>query len=232
MKNSTEIIDFHAHVLPAADHGSNSPETSKTQMALLTGAGVDTVVATPHFYPDYHTISDFLYAADSGAELIRDFENRPKLCLGAEVLYCNGLDTMEGLDKLCIRGTNTLLLELPFSDDWDMNMFYTVRRLGKKYNLVLAHIDRYLGIQPEGIDIFLSMGISAQVNASALFSASNFWKLSPYINDGRICALGSDLHMTDKKACMAFARSKKRLGKEFFKIMERTKALIDGAETI
>ena len=117
MKNSTEIIDFHAHVLPAADHGSDSPETSKMQMALLSSAGVDTVVATPHFYPDLHTISDFTSTVDECVELIRNIENRPRICLGAEVLYCSGLDTMDGLEKLCIRGTRTLLLELPLTSD-------------------------------------------------------------------------------------------------------------------
>ena len=232
MKNSTEIIDFHAHVLPSADHGSVSPETSKMQMALLMGAGVDTVVATPHFYPDLHTISDFISMVDDCAGCVRDFEERPRVCLGAEVLYCSGLDTMDGLDKLCIRGTRTLLLELPLTSEWDMDLYYTVIRLAKTYDLVLAHVDRYLSIQPEGIDVFLSMGISAQVNASTLFSSHTYKKLAPYINEGLICALGSDLHMLDKKVCSSFVKSERKLGDEYFRIMKRTERLIAGAEKI
>ena len=88
MKNSKEIIDFHAHVLPYADHGSDSLETSKIQMALLKGAGVDTVVATPHFYPDLHTITDFAHMVDSATEKLLNIEDRPRICLGSEVLYC------------------------------------------------------------------------------------------------------------------------------------------------
>lgn len=232
MKNSTEIIDFHAHVLPAADHGSDSPETSKMQMALLSSAGVDTVVATPHFYPDLHTISDFTSTVDGCVELIRDIENRPRICLGAEVLYCSGLDTMDGLEKLCIRGTRTLLLELPLTSDWDMDLYYTVIRLAKSYDLVLAHVDRYLSIQPEGIDVFLSMGISAQVNASSLFSSHTYKKLLPYINEGHIYSLGSDLHMVDKKVCASFIKSEKKLNDEYFRIMKRAETLIAGAQKI
>ncbi|MEE3459824.1 MAG: CpsB/CapC family capsule biosynthesis tyrosine phosphatase, partial [Candidatus Faecousia sp.] len=42
------MIDFHAHILPGADHGSDGLETSLRQLALAEEAGVDTIVATPH----------------------------------------------------------------------------------------------------------------------------------------------------------------------------------------
>ena len=232
MKNSTEIIDFHAHVLPSADHGSDSPETSRSQMALLRGAGVDTVVATPHFYPNLHTISDFTFMVDECVDKIRDMVDRPQICIGAEVLYCSGLDTMEGLERLCIRGTRTLLLELPLTDEWDMDLYYTVIRLSKTYDLVLAHIDRYLPAQHEIIDAFLSMGIPAQINASSLFSAHTKKRLLPYIREGLIYAIGSDLHMADKKTCVTFAKAEKPLGKEYFEIMKRTETLLRDAQRI
>ena len=46
-----KIIDFHAHILPGADHGSRDVKTTKAQLEMLAGAGVKAVVATPHFYP-------------------------------------------------------------------------------------------------------------------------------------------------------------------------------------
>ena len=42
------MTDFHAHILPGADHGSDGMETSLTQLALAEAAGVDTIIATPH----------------------------------------------------------------------------------------------------------------------------------------------------------------------------------------
>ena len=54
------MIDFHAHILPGADHGSDGLETSLRQLALAEEAGVDTIVATPHFYPQSDSFSEFL----------------------------------------------------------------------------------------------------------------------------------------------------------------------------
>ena len=45
MRYGIRITDFHSHVLPGADHGSDSVETSERQLELLNGAGIDRVVA-------------------------------------------------------------------------------------------------------------------------------------------------------------------------------------------
>ena len=60
MRYGIRITDFHSHVLPGADHGSDSVETSERQLELLNGAGIDRVVATPHFYPSDVTVGEFL----------------------------------------------------------------------------------------------------------------------------------------------------------------------------
>ena len=44
-------IDFHAHILPGVDHGSNSVEISDFQLKLAAESMIDTVIATSHFYP-------------------------------------------------------------------------------------------------------------------------------------------------------------------------------------
>ena len=51
-----DIVDFHAHVLPCADHGSSSVSTSLSQLSYAKGAGVKRIIATPHFYPHKHTL--------------------------------------------------------------------------------------------------------------------------------------------------------------------------------
>ena len=71
MSNELRIIDFHAHILPGADHGSSGLEESLNQLALIRAAGVDTVVATPHFYPHRHTPEEFLQATASAAREAR-----------------------------------------------------------------------------------------------------------------------------------------------------------------
>lgn len=230
MKDETKIIDFHAHILPGADHGSDGMEMTAKQMALMNDAGVDTVVATPHFYPNRHSTEFFIQKISESADKLVSAEiERPKLCIGTEVLFCDGLDRMENLNKLCIRGTDVLLLELP-NDRWEMPLLETVKRLTKNYTVVLAHIDRYIEHREAEIDYLLEIGALAQINASSLFSFSVKRKLKPYVNDGLICAIGSDIHEVDKKVCKHFTGAQKKLGDEYFAIMERSQKLLDSAE--
>lgn len=44
-------VDFHSHILPKADHGSESVEMSLMQLYCAEKAGVDTIVATPPLLP-------------------------------------------------------------------------------------------------------------------------------------------------------------------------------------
>ena len=232
MIKGIHTIDFHAHILPGADHGSSGPKMTLEQLALMNNVGVDTVVATPHFYPNYHTVDGFLERVEDAVSLLpKDDAPRPRICLGAEVLYYGGMEEMEDLDKLCIRGTDILLLELPISV-WDMELFDTVARLAKKKTVVLAHIDRYLPKQEDEIDALLESGAIAQINASSLFHFSTKGKIMRYVNEGLVCAIGSDLHEVDKKAYHHFADAHKKLGDSFERIMEVSAALLKNAERI
>ena len=109
------MIDFHAHILPGADHGSDGIETSLRQLELAEAAGVDTVVATPHFYPQVDRFSDFLRLREATASLLVNRYHGPiRILLGAEVHMCVGLDHLDGIDELCISGTDVILSELSF----------------------------------------------------------------------------------------------------------------------
>ena len=44
------MIDWHSHVLPQMDDGSKSAEESLAMLKMQSEQGVDTVIATPHFY--------------------------------------------------------------------------------------------------------------------------------------------------------------------------------------
>ena len=44
-------LDYHAHILPGCDHGSDGLVTSLKQVEMAASAGVKTICATPHFYP-------------------------------------------------------------------------------------------------------------------------------------------------------------------------------------
>lgn len=199
----------------------------------MNNAGVDTVVLTPHFYPNRHNVGTFVANVSTAAEeLAAECPDRPDLYMGAEVLYCEGIEEMEDLELLCIKGTNTLLLELPMSDEWNRGMIYEIKRMCEKYNVVLAHIDRYADIHGEELTALVSAGAMTQINVSALYSRSAMKAIEPFLASGNIHAIGSDLHGKDKKVYRRFAQAQKKLGGEYFEIMARASKLLLGAEKL
>ncbi len=226
------VTDFHTHILPALDHGSKSVSEAVLQLELIKGHGTDIAVATSHFYPHMHTVEAFVKKADTALEQLYSAEINaaPKLALGAEVLLCENLDTMAGLEQLCIRGTNVLLLELPIGKAGEMHFDTVEELISGGYTIVLAHIDRYLSSEKRTVDTLLEMGAIAQVNVGALFSHRMAKKLKKYLATDKICALGSDLHGVDGQAYKYFEKSQRLLGEGFGQIMARTEALLAGAE--
>ena len=96
-------IDFHAHILPGADHGSDGLATSLRQISLAREAGIDLLIATPHFYPRHEALGPFLARrAETYACLTEALPaDAPRIRLGAEVQLCRGLNHMHGLEQLC-----------------------------------------------------------------------------------------------------------------------------------
>ncbi len=227
-------IDFHSHIIPGADHGCATVHEAAQQLIMMKNAGIGTVVATPHFYPEQHNVSNFLSRVDLGVKNLRNEypQGAPRLLLGAEVLLCPSLHKMPDLEKLCIRGTRVLLLELPLTGCTQTLVDTVEAMLALDYTVVLAHIDRYLPSEQESIDHLLEMGAWAQVNASSLKGLFARNRLMPYLKSGRVVALGSDLHGTDKKAIADYAALCKLPNGLFDWICDQSEALLQGAEEI
>ncbi len=220
-------IDFHAHILPGADHGCKDLSMSMQQLALAQKAGIDKIIATPHFYPQNESCTDFLARREQAyKKLVAETKGKqlPEVLLGAEVRLHLGLDRIENLDQLCVQGTNVLLLELPpnfsvrkFDQTIDALLF------GRKLTVVLAHIDRYPELH---IDFLLDMGCVAQINASALCRIRSSRRCSRWLQGDSLVALGSDIHGTDM-GYHEFLKAKKRLGSNYGAIMSRTELLLN-----
>ena len=227
------VIDFHSHILPKADHGCASEHEAIRQLALLKKAGVDTVVATSHFYPNRHTVIQFKQKTATGLESIisSEIESRPRIAMGAEVLICENIDRMDGIEELCIEGTCVMLAEMPITETWSNGLFETVRRLLKKdIIVVLAHIDRYLPNHKEDIQYLLDIGAYAQINAKS-FKRLLFKKhLAPFLCDERLVAFGSDIHEEDESATSAFSDLQRLKNNVFERVMENSNELIKNAK--
>lgn len=188
-------LDYHAHVLPGCDHGSDGLETSLKQVAMAASAGIGTICATPHFYPHRETIDAFLHRRSEAADLLRRNlpPTSPNIRLGAEVLICERMEHMDGLSCLCREGTNELLLEMPFYT-WSESIRETLSLLCERQDIrvVMAHAERY---PAEDIERLISYGVPLQLNAACLMSPLHRKRYLSWIENGYVQYLGSDIHM-------------------------------------
>ena len=113
MKNlNLDICDFHAHILPKADHGSYSIETSLRQMELAVKYGIRRIVATPHFYPHAMNVQDYIKKRDASFSTLQPMlPENISIRLGAEVLLCDNLENLPNLEMLCIGHSNRFMRE-------------------------------------------------------------------------------------------------------------------------
>ncbi len=205
-----DIIDFHAHILPGADHGSFSLAESKKQLEYAASHGVNTVVATPHFYPESHSVEQFLSLRQRTFEDLSTAltQEMPRVILGAEVLICDGIEHLDKLHDLCVKGTDIILLELPFTVFKTEYRRSVSRLINSGFEVVLAHADRYT---PEHIDILVDRGAKIQLNADALCGIFVKPHIKRWLNDGTVLAIGSDIHRTDIKAYKRFEKAKSKI---------------------
>jgi protein-tyrosine phosphatase len=224
MESNYSAVDFHSHFLPNMDDGSSSAEESLRMLQASYWQGVDTMVATPHFYAERSSIAHFLSRRnDSCAGLqkaIGKLDDIPHIFLGAEVLYFQGISRARMLPLLCIEQTNILLLEMPFAQ-WDESMLREIEQLqeGQHLQVVIAHLDRYFLYQknPYYINRLLEMPVGIQLNADAFFGFRRYGALK-LVKSGHVDALGSDCHnMTDRMPNMRTATKviEKKLGAQY-----------------
>ena len=220
-------IDFHTHILPGLDHGCDNVYDSIEYLSIAKKMGVDIVISTSHFYPHQHRVNDFLAARDRAYRGLRNKINRsnlPKIILGAEVLLCNNLHKMDKLDKLCIKGTNTLLVEMPFGK-WDEDIYYTLCKLikDKRFHIVMAHIDRY---EISDVKKIIEMGVDVQINADYIHRYKKRKIVKMCMDAGIIVAIGSDIHR-DKNKLDDYKRVLNNLN-DIDDIMKKASNLIGG----
>lgn len=221
------MIDWHSHILPKMDDGSHSTEESIAMLGMQASQGVDTVIATPHFYADDESVESFLERRSRSFERLSAElpEGSPRILLGAEVRYYPGISRMADLRSLRIQGSKLLLLEMPFSG-WKENMVREVVELAGKsgVRVVLAHIERYEDLQKRSIwERVAGSGILMQSNASFFTSFSTKRRAISLLKEGRIRFIGSDCHnLTSRPPQIgkAFDVIEKKLGEDYLREMD------------
>ena len=216
-KTTVDRIDFHSHILPGIDDGAKHSADSVQYVHRAGEIGIETVIATPHFYPHKKLVKDFLHNRNASYDRLMSFSDDrfPKIIRGAEVLCCSGIDRMEGIERLCVEDTDLLMLELPFNPaDHTEELFETVDNLIERLKLrvIMVHPHRY---PDETVMRMVSLGAKLQLNAA---DAAAGFKLArrtkAFIDTGAVCALGTDMHR-DIRIYDAFLKASVKHAEDF-----------------
>ncbi len=194
------VIDFHTHILPGMDDGSKSPEMSLEMLRAEAEQGIECAILTPHFYARTESPQSFLKRREKCAELLKNSlkdEIYPRLVLGAEVHYFDGMSDSECLSELTVEGTRCILIELPMGR-WSQRMWQEIGGIYPKRKIlpVIAHLDRY--VTPFNayriFDEISRLPVKIQVNAGAFMRIGIKNKMLRLLDKGMVHFIGSDCH--------------------------------------
>jgi protein-tyrosine phosphatase len=223
------MIDFHSHILPGIDDGSKNTETSIAMLKTARAQGVQVQIATPHFYAHRDRVEAFLERRARAYEQVMGSysEEMPRILLGAEVAYFDGISRAEEIRKLTIEESNLLLLEMPF-ETWTEHVIKEVRTLiyERGFKVIIAHIERYLRFQgnKKMIEELLKLPVIIQINAEPLTDWRQRRAILKMFKAGKAHLLGSDCHgMRHRPPNLSAGRAviQRKLGIEYLDQIDR-----------
>lgn len=233
-------IDFHSHILAHMDDGAKNTAMSIEMLKQMRKQGTDLVIASSHFYARRNSADEFLQRREDALAHLQESllsafgseeqvsRNVPTIVPGAEAAFFSGIENLPQLEDLCIQGTRTLLLEMPFVR-WTSYEFNAVSSIiyNRHLNVVLAHIERYLGENKgnETFDRLLSLPVTLQVNAESLLPLFGSRPCINLFKEGKAQLLGSDAHNLDKRPPNLDKGRKvleKKIGPDILKLIDET----------
>ena len=225
-----EIVDMHCHLLHGCDDGSTDLELSLRMLCAQAEQGVTTVCITPHFYRRETGVEGFCARRDPRLrELVQAMPaGMPRLVPGAEVAYFPQICEEPHLLRLCLLGTRTLMLEMPFSE-WQDSQLETVQTLALDLGLdvVLVHPERFCfsSGNRRRLERLMQLPIAMQVNAGSLLHLRGRRQALELLERAPFPLLGSDCHdMIRRPPVLREGRNvvKRALGAAFLDRMDDT----------
>lgn len=228
------MTDIHSHILPGMDDGSRSTEESLAMLAASAAQGVRAIAATPHFYAMENSPEEFLARREAAeARLLSRWESGlPRIRVGAEVGYFEGMSRSKALEALRIQNTELLLLEMPFTQ-WSKRQLSEVRDVAGRpgVTVVLAHIERYWKLERPGVwDALLEVGVRFQCNAECFLHWRTRGRALRLLRQGRIHLLGSDCHNMEWRPPRLGEAAARLEEADLARLAESERALLPGWE--
>lgn len=211
------LIDMHSHILPGADHGSDSLECSLAQIKKAKEIGIELILATPHYYQHRDNIPDFLKRREACYnKLIEGLAENGidmRIMKAAEVTLEVDLANDPDLPRLCIEGTNYILLEMPMNIKWTDWVYNAVYEISARHHVrpLIAHIDRY---DDKALKKLLEMDVRPQINAAAFCNIFQRRRAMKWVREGTVEFLCSDVHTAAAPQYDQFKKALDVLGEE------------------
>ena len=191
------LTEYHCHILPGIDDGSENSEMSLKMIEMMKAQGVERICATPHFYAHREkSVADFMKKRQKAFDRIRTSLAVTDIRLGAEVAIERGISEMEDIEKLAIEGTNIILLELQYRpyEKWMSEEIYNISA-EYKLKVMLAHVHRYLNYYTKDeLETILHSKAIYQINNEAFSSWKEKRFAKKVISEHTHFAFGSDAH--------------------------------------
>ncbi|WP_160678604.1 CpsB/CapC family capsule biosynthesis tyrosine phosphatase [Clostridium sp. C8-1-8] len=199
------MIDFHSHIIPNVDDGSQSFEITKDMIRNSISQGVTHICATSHYIPGEFEQEKNNY--DNIFSEVSDFGKQEgiKVIKGLEVYITPNLVDLysDGL-IWCINNKKYMLIELPMREFplYTEDVFYELRLKG--VTPILAHPERNFKIANniELLKNLVEQGNLAQVNSGSLTGAyGNTIKgvAEQLVARNLVHMVGSDGHNNEKR---------------------------------
>ena len=222
------LVDLHSHILPGIDDGSPDVGTSAAMLRREAEQGVDVVCATSHYYAKYNSIPAFCERRAEALERLSSVltAELPQVLPAAEVAYFPHMEEQD-LTPLCIQGTRTLMLEMPFAD-WTGLQLETMEALvlDCRYDVVLVHPERFCFSKSNRhkLEKLAELPIGLQVNAGSLLRWGTRRLALDLLQMAQYPLLGSDCHnLTSRPPNLKEGRKvvMQKLGEAFLKKIDR-----------
>ena len=202
------MIDFHNHILPKIDDGSDSIETSISMLKNAANQGITDVVNTVHYQHPKVSGLDISYSlikkeTNMLQAILNDLGLPINLHIGAEVFYLPNLLEIKDDPLITFGHGKYMLIEFQPHNipDTHKKVFFDLKMSG--VTPIIAHPERYKSVQKDQSKVqnWLDAGCLIQVDAGSilgLFGKTVQDSAKKIINSYQCQIIGSDAH-DDKK---------------------------------
>ncbi len=217
------FYDLHTHALSGIDDGAKDVSVALQMLRQSHAQGVAMTALTPHCTLHREgSLERFLLRRQKAYQALLDAAEEdcsgelPHLLLGAEIYADHDLSREANIERLCLEGTDLLLMEFAFGDKtpWLSECVYALNRKG--ITPMIAHVDRY----PQREQIFADLeGLSViyQLNTSCFLSLTGRMIFKRILRHGGTFVVSSDMHNLTDRVCdmeKAYAVCKRKYAKE------------------